>query len=178
MKKRLLIALISILLISCNDNSKEIKRIYSNRIDILQNFENLSVYRRGKGVFIDFYKDSLITSYLYEKKTTKLLNKELVFVNGEFQFPTKTLNKTYLMTRNGVNEYLRYYLSKMKEYKIKSVDSQFKKFGITLELNLKDCQVFYVSDLKSIKNSQWIEFVKTSHKIDEYWYWREYDKIE
>jgi len=178
MKNRLLIALISILLISCNNNSKEIRKIYSNRIEMLQNFENLSVCRRGKGVIIDFYKDSMFVSYIFEEKTTKLLNKELVFVIGEFQVPTKALNKTYLMTKNGANEYLRYYLNKMKEYHIKSVDSQFKKFGITLELNLNDCQVFYVSDLKSIKNSQWIEFVKTSHKIDEYWYWREYDKIK
>jgi len=178
MKNTILLVFISILLISCNNNTKEVKKIYSNRIEILQNFENLSVYRRGNGISVEFYKDSLLNGYLFEESNLLFSKDTLKFINDTIQFDLKQLNKSYLVKDGMVKNFSQYYLNKMAEYKIKSVYSGFKKFGITLELDLQNCMVLYVSDVKSIKNSQWIEFVKTAHKLDNYWYWREYDKIE
>lgn len=178
MKNRILIVFISILLVSCNNNTKEIKEIYLNRIEILQNFENLSVYRRGKGISVEFYKDSLHNEYIFEESNLLFSKDTLKFINDTIQFDLKQLNKSYLVKEGMVKNFSQYCLDKMTEYKIKSVYSGFKKFGITLELDLQNCQVLYVSDVKSIRNSQWIEFVKAAHKLDDYWYWREYDKIE
>ena len=116
----------------------------------------------------------MINDYLFEENSSLFTKDTLVFINDTIQFDLKELNKSYLIQKNGVEDYLQYYLKKMKEYKIRSIDSEFKRFGITLEINLKNCQVLYIPNLKAIKNSQWIEFVKKSHKLDEYWYWREY----
>lgn len=167
--------MISLSLISCK---RDIKNIYSNRIEILQDFENITIYRRGKGISIIFHKDSLVNDYLFEENSSLFSKDTLAFINDSLQFDLKGLNKSYLIKKNGVKDYLQYYLRKMSKYKIRSINSNFNKFGITIEFDLIDCQVIYISDVKLITNSQWKEFIDTSHKIDDYWYWRKYDKLE
>ena len=163
--------LISLSLISCK---RDIKNIYSNRIEILQDFENITIYRRGKGISIIFHKDSLVNDYLFEENSSLFSKDTLAFINDSLQFDLKGLNKSYLIKKNGVKDYLQYYFKEMTKYKIKSINSDFRKFGITIEFTTDDYIIFYVADINCIKNSQWLEYINSAHKLDENWYWRKY----
>lgn len=174
MKKYIYVAILCCFIFSCNDN--EIEKIYSNKIEILQNFENMSIGRRGKGINITFYKDSLFNDYSFIEKTAILSKKEFLFLSDSIQFDLKELNKSYLSNNeNGMVEYIQYYLDKMAEYKIRDVNSSFKWQGLTLELDLKKYQVYYIADVKARNSSQCRSLIKSSHKLDNNWYWKEYD---
>jgi hypothetical protein len=35
--------------------------------------------------------------------------------------------------------------------------------------------MLYVPALDAVKNGEWLSFIKGANKIDENWYWREYE---
>jgi len=166
-----IIIVIPFILSSCKS---DIKTIYSNRIEILQSFENITIGKRGKGVNITCYKDALTNDYLIVEKNVLFYEDTLAFINSSIQFNLKDLNKSFLVQDTDVKDYLQYCLKKMGEYKILSVNSEFKKIGISLELITNDFVILYIPDINAIKNSQWLSFVRSSTKLDENWYWMKY----
>ncbi len=171
MKKIQFILVMTIFFLSAckKDTPKTVEKIYKNRIDILQSFENISIDQRGDLKVLTFHCDSLSNTYVFEKSKEKLN-----FIRDTTQFDISKLYKSYLEKENAIPEYLLYYLTKLDEYNIKLVSSEFLTFGITLKLYLRNVEVFYVADTNKIINPNWIKYLKTAHKLDEYWYWKSY----
>ncbi len=171
-KKNLLLSWVVIFLIACKSNlPKDVEEIYINRIDILQTFENVSIDQRNDLLALTFHCDSLSNMYVFEKS-----GEPLKFIRDTIQFDISKLHKSYLKKKNGIEEYLFYYLNKMDGYGIQLINSEFKTFGITLKLYLRGGELFYVADTTKIVIPNWIEYVKTSHKLDDYWYWKAYER--
>ncbi len=168
MKKIFLLGLGFLMLFACKDNvPSKVKNIYENRIDILQTFENISIDKRNDFRSLTFYCEGLSNAYYYIMPEGKL-----EFIRDSIQFNPAKLHKSYLEQEHGVEDYLFFYLEKMEEYNLLYVNSDSAPFGIKLQLRLRGIEVFYVPDTNTVVIPNWIKYVKTAHKLDDYWYWK------
>lgn len=163
-----------LLLSSC---SSDIDKVYNNKEDIIQTFRDISIYRRGESISLTFYKDSLSNSFSFEPTDKSDCEKGTYeLISDSIQFKFEDISEFPLGCGDDISECLKFYKNKLDAYNILEVTSEFKKFGIDLKLYLKDTEVIYVSNIESIKNSQWLNYIKSTSRIDDKWYWRKYHR--
>lgn len=157
-------------LVSCvNTNKKNAKKIYQNRIEVLEVFENISISKRNNFISLSLYNGNKVNDYLFEESGNK---KEIKLVSANESYSLAELHKTYLLKEEGLEEYLKFYLIKKDQYDIQNITKEFMDYGISLKLYLKDVMIFYVPNKEFLKDN-WLKLINRSNKLDDYWYWIE-----
>jgi len=160
-------------LIACNqsDISRDAKEVYDNRDELIREFNNITVWKRGDSAFLlQFYKEDSINSYLFRGDNgLKLQSNTIQFrLSEDERFKdVDTLNQN-----NKVRDLLTELLNKMDSLCIREVSSDRMRLGINLEFFLrKGGVVFFVRDLSAVTNPVWQSYIKESKMIDGNWYY-------
>jgi len=176
MRTKIIIGLSFLLpLIACNQPglNRDAKKVYDNRVELIQEFNNITVWKRGDSAFLlQIYKEDSINSYLFRGDNgLKLQSNTIQFRLSEIERfkDVDTLNQN-----NKVRDLLIKLLNKMDTLSIREVSSDRLRLGINLELFLKKGGVvFFVRDLSAVTNPVWQSYIKESKVIDENWYYNE-----
>jgi hypothetical protein len=149
--------------------SNDVEKIYSNRTEILRLFNGVTVIRRGDLLHFEFKKDSLTNVFIF--KETRSSN--LTFIRDSIQFELSFLENYGLQKWSNKREFelelqkrVHFLLDVMGKYDIKGITNEFSQFGIVFYIYLPQKIMLYVPALDAVKGA---------NKIDENWYWREYE---
>lgn len=176
---RLILFLIVLSCIGCNNDVKEMKQVYDDKQEILQLFRNVSVFRetRGNYMFLYTYKNGKQNQYIFSKNQNEYSfeRDNILFLPDEvISIPGEKNNSEY---KKQLIEKLKFYLSKMDSLNISDINSDFIPQGITLKFHMKSKAVLvYVDNPSSVTNPEWVNYLKSMKKFDDHWYYSKQDQ--
>jgi hypothetical protein len=164
-----------VLLIACgqSDHNRGAKRVYDNRDELIREFNNIDVWRRGDSAFLlHIYNYGKANRYLFRGDNGLKLQSDTT----EFQLKEieRFMNVDTLNESNVAQRLLTGLLKKMDTLNIRDVSSDLSHLGINLKIHLKeDGVVFFVKDESAVTNPVWHNYIKESKMIGESWYYNE-----
>lgn len=171
--KSIIASSLLLLLNACNQSglSRDAKNVYDNKDEIIREFTNISVWRRGDSAFsLHIFNDGKVNRYSFRGDNGLKLQGDTV----QFQLNKieRFKNVDTLGQKNVVRELLAELLNKMNSINVRDVNSDFMHAGINLKIYLwQGGAVFFVRDLSTVTNPQWKNYIKESKMIDENWYY-------
>jgi hypothetical protein len=163
------------LFIACNQSGlrRDAKKVYDNRDELIKEFNNIDVWRRGDSAFLlHIYNDGKANRYLFRGDNGLKLQSDTV------QFPVnkierfKNISTDTISQNTAVRNLLIELLDKMNALDIREVSSDRMSLGINSEFFLrKGGVVFFIRDFSSVTNPVWQNYIKESRMIGEGWYY-------
>ncbi len=179
MRHHNIIYLILLFLSCCTDKKKEalsrdINNFYSkHRNEAVKTFSNHSVFIREEHLLI----------YIYDKKDTlryvfhDFNNEDISQIRIIDSLSSKEL-PDYLNYNDSTNQkdirtsYAIYLLKKLKQFKVHEVSADNLELGIDLVFYFDfDNRFYYASNIKNIKNGEWLKLIRGSQMFDSSWYY-------
>lgn len=150
-----------------------VDKIYENRVEIQQLFEDIIIDKRGDVIYLSIRSDSLNYNYMYIQDEDSLYS----------GYNIAELNKIIRYNppqKYTIQQFFFECMNKMKEYGILSVSSDFQQSGVALKLYTEEAEIMYVPDKSKVTNERWKKYIELANKIDDSWYWiawKDMDKI-
>lgn len=169
MRTLILIGLFSLVFVCCRQNTSSITKIYEDRDNLLQTFEDIEITERGDIIYLRIhskYCDTLVNNYILTKN-----NDSFSFVSSKIEFELTEVSQFNSSEKYSIQNYLSLCIKKMQDYNIKGVSFDSCHMGITTIFYLTDALIIYVRDKTKITNESWANCLKKSNKLDECWYW-------
>lgn len=169
---RLILAIIftSFIIHSCDMSSRSMTLDHESLF--LNQFRYHSLMKRGAIIELQIYKDDLLNDYFFT-----LQNDEFKLTRNSLQFDINKLSKYKKINTVNKKEYSKQIetiawqlFSKMKEAKVNSFTSEFRKFGVDLMIDFSNKKLLYVSDTLKITNPEWVKLLRQSKQIKDHWY--------
>jgi hypothetical protein len=164
-----------VLLAACRQSELSVgaQRVYDNRDELIREFSDIDVWRRGDSAFLlHIYNDGKANRYLFRGDNGLKLQSDTT----EFQLKEmeRFKNIDTLTQSNVAQALLTGLLKKMDTLNIRDVSSDFSHLGINLQFRLKQAGVvFFVKDVALVTNPVWQSYIKESKTIGENWYYNE-----
>jgi hypothetical protein len=171
---KIVIALSFLLLLNaCNESdfNSDVKKVYDSRQELIREFSNLDVWRRGDSTFLlHIYNGEKANRYLFKGNNgLKLQSDTVQFQLNEIE---RFKNVDTLNHNTGVRDLLLELLNKMDTLSIREISNNRQSVGINPEFFLnKGGVVFFVRDLSTVTNPVWTNYIKESKMIGENWYY-------
>lgn len=171
--KLLLTFSIIFFVMACNqeDFGDDVKKVYDNRDELVSEFANTDILRRGDSAFLfHVYNAGKANRYLFKR------NGGLKLQGDTIQFSLSDIEKFSSVDTLQQNKIIiglfKGLLDKMNSLDIREVSSNRSSVGIDLQFFLKNGGVvFLVKDLSSVANPVWQTYINESKKINEHWYY-------
>jgi hypothetical protein len=154
------------------------KQVYEDRKEILQMFNNVSVFRdeRTQTAFLYTYNNGKKNEYFFDLKDNhcSFFRDSVLFNPDSVLLIDKERNPSY---RKQIAVKAEFYLKKMDSLGIKEISSEFIPQGITLKIYMKSKAVLvYVANPNAVKNQEWINYLGSMKKFDDHWYYAKQDQ--
>jgi len=160
---------------SCNSDKRIAAKLYKEREYLLKEFKDKSIIERGETFYqLSYYKGKSVNTFYFEKKDSVL-----IFTNDTIQYP---INEIEIFTSIDIADGLIYrkvliselsrMLKVMGDFKISHVSAEDRLAGVDMKIYFGDYKaLLYIKEIKAVKNERWKNYIKSSEKLDEKWYY-------
>jgi len=158
-------------------DDRKVLQLYSNRKELLDDFNNLSITKRGSIIIMTVYQPPNENTYFFEKQIRQE-GEKYILVNDTLQFKLGNVYRFGVLYnfdsahfKSNLEALLLTILKKMNVYGIDYFTSEFYKQGVDLKFYLIYNKVlYYVKDTSAITNIQWKRYIDQSSSIDQNWF--------
>jgi|GEM_PF-2277367 len=161
--------------ISCSSDSEIANKLYRQREYLLKEFKDKTVISRG-GIFyqLSYYKGQSVNTFYFEKKDTSL-----ILTKDTLQYPLSEITPfatVNIADSSSYGKFLSDELSRllrvMDDLEINHVSAEDRAAGIDMKIYFGDYKaLLYVSNIATVKNEIWKNYIQSGKKFDENWYY-------